>query len=195
VAFAGRAVHGWNPEGYAELLGIKLPEKVRLSPAALAARLDRILETTEALLSRFDAGRFAWKPPERDRSVGDLGYHVFRVGLSFIDAVDRDGLPESWFGERPPADLGDGPALARYGALVRARLAGWFAGASGDEYTRVVQTYYGPQGAHELLERTTWHAGQHLRQLYDLAARLGIDPPQPLNAELFQGLPMPESVW
>jgi hypothetical protein len=195
VVFNGRAVHGWNPEGYAELLGIKLPEKVRLSPPVLAARLDRILAATEALLGRFDAARYAWTPPERDRSVGDLGYHVFRVGLSFIDAVDRDDLPESWFGERAPAELGDGAALARYGALVRARLSGWFAGASGDEYTRTVHTYYGPQGAHELLERTTWHAGQHLRQLYDLAHRLDVTPPEPLNPTLFEDLPMPESVW
>jgi hypothetical protein len=195
VAFRGRAVHGWNPEGYAELLGIKLPEKVRLSPQALAARLDRILATAEALLRRVDAERFGWKPPERDRSLGNLGYHVFRVGLSFIDAVDRDDLPEVWFGENAPDDLRDGPALARYGALVRARIAGWFQGAAGDELTRVVHTYYGPQGAHELLERTTWHAGQHVRQLYDLFARLKLDPPAPLDPALFEGLPMPESVW
>jgi len=161
----------------------------------LAARLDRILATTEALLRRVDAARFTWKPPERDRSVGNLGYHVFRVGLSFIDAVDRDDLPASWFGENAPADLGDGPALARYGALVRARIAGWFEGAAGDYASRTVHTYYGPQGAHELLERTTWHAGQHLRQLYDLFARLNIDPPEPLNPDLFKGLPMPDSVW
>jgi len=195
VAFGGRAVHGWNPEGYAALLGIALPDKVRLSPPDLAARLDRILGTTEALLHRFDAAAFAWKPPERDRSVGDLGYHVFRVGLSFIDTLDRDGLKESWFGERPPAEIADGPALARYGALVRARLTGWFAGAAPDEYARTVNTYYGPQGAHELLERTTWHAGQHLRQLYDLANRLKITPPAPLPPDIFSGLPMPESVW
>ncbi len=188
-------MHGWNPEGYAELLGIKLPEKLRLPPPVLAARLDQILAAVEGLVGRIDADRFTWKPPERDRSIGDLGYHAFRVGLSFIDAVDRDGLPESWFSEQAPADLRDGRALARYGALVRARLAGWFEGAAGDDFTRTVRTYYGPQGAHELLERTTWHAGQHLRQLYDLAARLGIDPPAPLDAELFKGLPIPESVW
>jgi hypothetical protein len=195
VAFGGRAVHGWNPEGYAELLGIRLPEKVRLSPPALAARLDRILGVTEALLRRFDAAAFGWKPPERDRSVGDLGYHVFRVGLSFIDTLDGDGLKESWFGERAPAEIADGPALAGYGALARARLVGWFAGAGPEEYARTVNTYYGPQNAHELLERTTWHAGQHLRQLYDLAWRLEITTPAPLPPDLFEGLPMPDSVW
>ena len=188
-------MHGWNPEGYAELLGIKLPEKTRLSPPVLAARLDRILATTEGLLHHVDVAHFPWKPPERDRTLGDLGYHVFRVGLSFIDAVDRNELPASWFGEKAPGDLRDGPALARYGALVRARIAGWFEGAGGDEFSRVVRTYYGSQDAHELLERTTWHAGQHLRQLYDLAARLSIQPPEPLKTELFEGLPMPASVW
>ena len=78
---------------------------------------------------------------------------------------------------------------------MRARLSGWFAGTSPDEYARVLTTYYGPQGAHELLERTTWHAGQHLRQLYDLAARLNITPPAPLPPDIFADLPMPDSVW
>ena len=168
---------------------------MRLAPPVLAARLDQILGSVEALVARIDAQRFGWKPPERDRSIGDLGYHAFRVGLSFIDAFDRDDLPESWFGELAPSDLRDGPALARYGALVRARLSGWFEGASPDDFSRDVHTYYGPQGAHELLERTTWHAGQHLRQLYDLFSRLGIDAPAPLRGELFDGLPLPESVW
>jgi hypothetical protein len=58
-----------------------------------------------------------------------------------------------------------------------------------------VQVYYGPQSGHDLLERTTWHAAQHLRQLYDLAGRLGITPPGPLPTAEFQGLPLPEALW
>jgi len=50
------------------------------------------------------------------------------------------------------ADLRSGEALARFGALVRARVSGWFAGAGGDEFTRVVETYWGPVPAHDLLE-------------------------------------------
>ena len=139
--------------------------------------------------------RIGWKPPERDRTVGDLAFHVFRVGLSFADAMDLGQLPESWFGERAPADLADGPAIARYGTLVRGRLAGWFEGAADSEFARDVQTYYGPQSAHDFLERTTWHAAQHLRQLHVLADRLGITLPSSLDPSLFQDLPMPESIW
>jgi len=91
--------------------------------------------------------------------------------------------------------LVSGGDVARYGALVRARLSGWFQGAGPDEYTRTVQTYYGPQAADDLLERTTWHAGQHLRQLYVLAERLGVTPPAPLPIDALAGLPLPEALW
>jgi len=136
-----------------------------------------------------------WTPPERDRPLRDLGYHVFRVALAFVDGMDRGEFPEQWLRATAPPDLHDGAALARYGALVRARVAGWFDGASTREFERVVRVYYGPQQAHELLERTTWHAAQHLRQLYVLAGRLGITPPAPLPTDAFAGLPLPDAIW
>jgi hypothetical protein len=195
VAVGERAVHGWNPQGYADLLGVRYDAGARLSPAELAARLDRILELAQAVLWRFDAAQLDVVPPERKRSIRDLGFHVFRVGLSFIDALDQGRLPESWFDERAPAGMEDGGDVARWGALVRARIAGWFEGAAPGEFERVVDVYYGPQGAHDLLERTTWHCGQHLRQLYVLAERLRITPPAPLPTGLFDGLPIPDAVW
>jgi hypothetical protein len=59
----------------------------------------------------------------------------------------------------------------------------------------VIRVYYGPQSGHDLLERTAWHAAQHLRQLYVLAGRLGIAPPVPLPLAAFAGLPLPEAIW
>ncbi len=195
VAVGERAVHGWNPGAYADLLGVPYTGPVKLTPSALAARLDRILEGTESALRAIPRERIEWKPPERDRTLRDLGYHVFRLSLAFIDAMDRGELPEAWLGETAPAALDDGPAIARYGGLVRARLAGWFQGAASEEYARVIAVYYGPQSAHELLERTTWHAAQHLRQLHVLLERLGIAPPSPLPVDAFEGLPLPDALW
>jgi len=195
VAVGDRAVHGWNPEGYAALLGVRYEPWVKLSPAELATRLDRILATAEALLHVVPDDRIEFVPPERKRTLRALGHHLFRLSLAFVDAMDGGALPEEWFQESPPPAIATGGDIARYGALVRARLQGWFAGAAPDEYARVVQVYYGPQAGHDLLERTTWHAAQHLRQFYDLAARLGITPPAPLPTDAFQGLPLPESVW
>lgn len=195
LAVGDRVVHGWNPAGYAALLGVAYRDAARFTPADLAARLDRVLESCQRLVERFDSERLDHVPAERKRTVRDLAFHVYRVALSFIDAVDRNELPEAWFEERAPLDLVSGPDVARYAALVRGRIAGWFEGAGGDEFRRTVMTYYGSQAADELLERTVWHAGQHLRQLYVLAERLGVVPPAPLPVEALRGLPLPEAIW
>ncbi len=195
VAVDGRVVHGWNPEAYAALLGVDYRVAKKFTPAELASRLDRVLESAQRLTERFDARQMDHVPPERKRTLRDLAYHVFRLSLGFTDAVDRAELPESVYEERAPSELVTGADVARYGALVRARLGGWFHGAGTDEYARTVHTYYGPQAADELLERTTWHAGQHLRQLYVLAERLKVTPPAPLPMDALDGLPLPEALW
>jgi hypothetical protein len=195
VSIGDRAVHGWNPAGYAALLGVPYSGQDQLPPRELARRLDRILDSAQSLIARFDRAQLDTIPPERKRSIRDLGYHIFRVGLSFVDTMDRGHLPETWFDERAPHGMDDGGDVARWGALVRGRIAGWFDGAADNEFDRTLSIYYGPQGAHDLLERTAWHCGQHLRQLYVLAERLDIKPAAPLPTEAFKGLPMPEALW
>ena len=166
VAVGDRAVHGWNPAAYAALLGVAYAPAVKLAPGALAQRLDRILAAAQELVRLIPAERMDWTPPERNRPLRDLGFHVFRLSLAFVDAMDTGELPE-----------------------------GWFDGAAPREFERVVQVYYGPQSGHELLERTAWHAAQHLRQLYVLAERLEIAPPAPLPVDAFAGLPLPDALW
>ena len=195
VAIGDRVVHGWNPAGYAELVGVDYKPAAKLAPPVLAARLDRILGAAEALVRLIPETRMEWTPPERKRPLADLGYHVFRLSLGFIDAADRLTFPDTVHAELAPADLRTGDALARYGALVRARISGWFAGAGGDEFARVVETYWGPVVAHDLLERTTWHAAQHLRQLYILAGRIGVTPSAPEPTDAYKDLPLPAAIW
>jgi hypothetical protein len=195
VAIGDRAVHGWNPAGYAELVGVDYKPAVKLSPVVLAARLDTILASAEALVRAIPEARMEWTPVERNRPLADLGYHIFRLALGFIEGVDRLTFPASVHSDTAPDDLRSGEAIARYGALVRARVSGWFAGAEGDEFTREVETYWGPMVAHDLLERTTWHTAQHLRQLYVLAERIEVVPPAPMPVHAFEGLPMPAALW
>lgn len=195
VVVGDRAVHGWNPEAYAALLGVRWEAPPRLPPADLAARLDRVLGAAAALVGAAPEPFLDLRPPERDRSVRDLAYHVFRLAQAFADAVDAGTLPEAWLAETAPPALRAGPALAAYGADVRARLARWFAARAALDWATVVQVYYGPQDAHALLERTTWHAAQHLRQLYALAARAGVAPPEPLPTDALEGLPLPAALW
>lgn len=195
VVVGDRAAHGWNPPAYAAVLGVDYKAAAQLSPAILAARLDVILGAAETLLGQIPDERMDWKPPERDRTLRDLGYHVFRLSLAFTEAMDSGRLPKSWLGDSAPADMRESRAVASYGALARGRLAGWFEGTGASEYARVLDVYYGPQSGHDLLERTTWHAAQHLRQLYVLADRIGVTPKKPLPVDAFRGLPLPDALW
>ena len=118
---------------------------------------------------------------------------MVRLSLAFVDGMDLGEFPGTWLLDQAPDDLRDGPAIARYGALVRGRVGGWFEGASPSEFARVIKVYYGPQSGHDLLERTTWHAAQHLRQLHVMLGELGLPPREPLPD--FEGLPLPASLW
>ncbi len=190
-----RVAQGWNPPAYAELLGIPYSATTKLSPAVLAQRLDIVLDTTQQLIRSVPDRHLDWRPPERNRTFRNLGYHVFRLSLAFVDGMDLGEFPESWLLDEAPADLTDGASIARYGALVRGRIGGWFEGASPSEFQRIIKVYYGPQSGHDLLERTAWHAAQHLRQLYVLCERLGIKPPVPMPVHAFEGLPLPDALW
>lgn len=165
------------------------PAPARLAPAALAARLDHVLACAASLIARVPEAALDRRGPREDRTIRDLAFQIFRLGLAFADGMDRGRTSEGCLGERAPADLGDGAAIGRYGALVRGRLGGWFEGAAPSEYARLIEADDGPRSGHGLLERTTAQAAHRLRQLCALAAEAGISPPEPLPAADLEGLP------
>jgi hypothetical protein len=169
--------------------------RVKLPPLELGTRLDRILACAGKLVASLPVRALDHKPPHGDRSVRDLGFQIFRLALAYVDGMDMGELRESWLQEKAPPDLVDGQAVARYGALVRGRVSGWFEGAAPPEYARTIEGCYGAQNGHDLLERTTSDAAQHLRRLYALAADLGVTPPEPLPTSDFEGLPLPAGLW
>jgi uncharacterized damage-inducible protein DinB len=193
VVTAGGVVHGWNPGALGELVGVRYEGAQRLSPIALAERLDRVLAAAGRVVQTVPPEHLSLQHPGRDRSLHQLAYHLFRLSLAYRDALLERRLPETWLQEMAPSGLPDGPALAGYGAAVRAALRAWL----GTEVATVgtVETYYGAQSAHELLERTVWHAAQHLRQIHALLEDAGAPPREPLDPSLLDRLPLPASVW
>jgi DinB superfamily/Glutaredoxin len=191
----GRFVHGWNPGALAELMGVPFDDTPALSPRELAESLDNILYYAQHLLERLTPAQLELKHPERDRTLRDLGWHVFRLSAAFVDCMEQGHLEQKWLVEYAPPEARSGAAVAAYGERVRKRIAAWFERAPEDAFTRVTGTYYGDQRVHLLLERTTWHAGQHLRQIYDLLERDRSLPVPALAPELFEGLPLPDGLW
>ncbi len=149
----------------------------RPDPGELGRRLDDILAAGERMIREVSAANL--DPPLRD-----LAFRLFRLGLGFADGMDLGRFPDEWRYERAPDDLLDGASVARYGALVRGRLAGWFEGASPLEFARVIAVEDGPQSGHELLERVAGAAAGQLRVLHDGLARRGLAPREPLPAAL-----------
>lgn len=193
VIAGGRAVHGWNPAAVAGLVGVTYDDGLVLPLPELQARLDTILQAAQRAAMQVPAKHLHMRTPGRDRSVFQLAYHLFRVGQSYRDAMERGHLPEAWFEEQPSPDMPDMAAIAQYGESVRNGLHDWW-GRPG-AFDGTVETYYGPQQAAAFFQRTVWHTAQHLRQLYDLLDQMGVTPEAPLASEDFAGLPLPQSVW
>jgi hypothetical protein len=176
-----------------EFLGINENGGPALSPAELVARLDKFLTAALALIPMMPYDRLGIFVPGRPRSYRALGFHLFRVVTAFLDANEGTQLVQAMFREEPAADA-DAAALIAYGTAVRQRLRNWWAhGETGAQ--RKLDTYYGPQSLHELLERTTWHSGQHVRQYMMLLEKEGVALDRPLVEADFAKLPMPQNVW
>jgi hypothetical protein len=184
---------GQSTKQIVEFLGLNENSGPALSPAELYARLDKFLTAALELLPLMPHDRLDTHVPGRPRSYRTLGFHLFRVVDAFLDANEGSTLVAAMFREEPASDA-DTAALVAYGTKVRQRLRDWWAHGN-TQAARSLDTYYGPQTLHELFERTTWHAGQHVRQYMMLLEREGQTHSQPLVAADFAKLPMPQNVW
>ncbi|PYM73741.1 MAG: hypothetical protein DME10_08810 [Candidatus Rokuibacteriota bacterium] len=126
-----RVVHGWNPKALAELVGARYEERTQLAPAELARRLDAVLVATQRAIRQVPREQLGMKAPGRDRTVRQLGFHVFRVSASFVDTREQGHLSEHWFEESPPVEMADGEAIAQHGETVRRRVAAYWSARPG----------------------------------------------------------------
>ena len=184
---------GWNPRQLAAFVGVEYRNSESLSLPALTELLDKILAAAQGVMEQVPDKHIGMKSPGRDRTVRDLGFHLFRLSLAYRDAIEEAPFSEECFLEKAPVEMVNGEAVARYGQMVRQHLKEYFTLLMG--YDGDISTNYGHQTAHELLERTVWHAAQHLRQLYVFLEWMGKIPIDPLTDAEFKGLPLPEEIW
>ena len=166
-----------------------------LSPEALVQRVSLFVETATKIVPQMPDALLSQEVPNRPRSYRVLAHHIFRIpegmvmvagGATLTNDLLMPGVPEAM---QTSADLG------RYGETVLAGLGEWWATKADRTGKQVVHTYYGDQLLHEVLERTTWHCGQHVRQWFMLLEMAGIAPVTTLDSSAFKDLPMPSSVW
>jgi hypothetical protein len=145
------------------------------------------------LIPLMPADRLDIHVPGRPRSYRTLAFHLFRVVQAFLDANEGTTLVQAMFREEPAPDAGTAELVA-YGSDILRRFRAWRDQGRIDG-AKPLSTYYGSQSLHELMERTTWHCGQHVRQYMMLLEKEGVSHHRPLVATDFARLPMPQDVW
>jgi hypothetical protein len=184
---------GQSTKQIVDFLGLTEKSGPELSTDELAARVTKFMDAALELIPLMPADRLDIHVPGRPRSYRTLAFHLFRVVDAFLDANENVTLVQAMFREEPAPDASTA-ALVAYGTKVRDRFRAWW--QAGDTApSKTLQTYYGPQSLHELMERTTWHSGQHVRQYMMLLEKEGVSHHRPLVAADFAKLPMPQNVW
>jgi len=168
-----------------------------LPAPALVARLIEIQAAAQRLLAQIPDDKLDRMLPHRPRSYAQLAYHIFNIADAFLEHEVQDlPLKEGAYGRVPPPEMDSKSKILAYGQEVLGRFRAWWddRGQTTD-FSRKARVYYGDVTLHEYLERTTWHSGQHVRQLVMVLDMLGIEPDRPPSRETFAGLPIPDKVW
>jgi hypothetical protein len=189
-------VNGQSLKAIAQLVGIELGTVTHLPPAELARRIDLVLEGAARFFAQFPEQRLGEQLPGRPRSYAQLAWHLFNVVDALLEHEAGIPLAATAYNRAAPAGS-TRPEILAYGADVRGRFSGWWQTAGQrTDWSEKAKVYYGDVSRHEFLERTTWHAGQHSRQLmWLLEEKFQIAPDHPIDPATWQGLPMPEKVW
>ncbi|MAH84479.1 MAG: hypothetical protein CBB68_09135 [Rhodospirillaceae bacterium TMED8] len=182
----------------AKVAGFEYRSHNMLTPEALKEKVLMILDAAGRYLSQIPEDKLDEVLPGRPRSYRQLVYHVFDIPSVFLDRVEHDS-PYTYEALKSilPADMRTKTDLMAYGDFTHARLVKWWSrdGVT-TNFNQAGKVYYGEVNLHEVLERTGWHSGQHLRQIIlMMREKLGIEPHEPLEDSDFYGLPMPKNVW
>ena len=177
----------------ATLLNLPFDTPPALPPALLMTRLQHTLTTAMRHLRQFPAPALAAKVPNRDRTCLALANHIVEIAAGYQQVAAGEAFDLAMSAAIPEHEL-DRADLPRRAETILAQLAASSEGPPAHLDQRV-ETFFGPTTLHAILERCTWHAAQHTRQLAALLEQLGIEAEAPLTNKDLDGLPVPAGIW
>ena len=193
VALGGRYTLCQSFGDVTQFLGLA-PTAQLLPPEQLVRKLDVVLETAARLTRQLTEQQAKADFRDRPRTPAETAFHAFRVAEMGLQASRQIELTFEGFDDRPPAQWSP-DNIAAWGERVRQEMLDWWSAEQDKTLGYLVPTYYGRRTMHDVLERTTWHAAQHTRQLALMVETHGTVPDKPLSAETLAGLPVPDEVW
>jgi len=180
----------------ADFLGLEVDTRPKLSFEQLIEKYDMILEAAARHTRQIPDDQLGGKILNRDRTYRELTYHIFRIAEAFLDTANGATLTVSYYTNKPPVEIQTTEQIADFGDGVRQRLHDWWSSYPHKSGDQIVKTYFGDKPLNEVLERSAWHSGQHVRQIVmALKEFIGVTPDAPLTTTDYAGLPMPEKVW
>lgn len=185
-------------KGVARLIGVDFKDRVMLSPAELSKKLIMVIDACCRYVRQVSTEQLTHSQIDRpNRTFRSLGIHAIQMGAAFLDSLDTGRVDLR--GRKLPENAAEewtGREIAAFGAEIRREVDDWWqrSGTTLDMDTPI-ENDWGVQTRHQSMERQTWHAAQHVRQLIMFLDQLEITPDGRLSAEDLKGLPLPENVW
>jgi hypothetical protein len=196
VARGDEFVFAQSLDDVAAFLGLDVKFN-RLPPPVLMDRWFYFLETSLSLIGSIPLSKLEHQPiATRKRSLSDLSFHIFQVPEAFLENI-QNGIPnlDVIFEKPRPAHVESSDEIIAHGKSMIDRLRAWWAATEDKKVAWSTSTFYGVQPVHNLLERSTWHTAQHVRQLQAALDDLKVSLSQRIKPAAYAGLPMPEVVW
>ena len=178
----------------ARFTGLDYHVEPELTASALVSRLSKVIDTARVLVQQIPAEYLQDNLPGRDRTYQALANHIFEIASGYLKVAGGADFTGSIatavpLSERTPVEL-DAHALA-----IISDLDDWWTICTDSRCIRPVETFYGTQSLHAVLERCTWHVTQHVRQIMMVLEMHQVVPENPLTPADLEGLPLPDNVW
>ncbi len=180
---------GVDLRAVAELVGVPFQASPALPAEELKQRLKGALDVAMRLASEFPPDRLRDKLPRRNRTCLGLANHLVEIAAVFLRVCAGSPFDVEASSAIPQTELGVADLR------VRAKAVTLQLDEAEVEGSRTVETFFGPQALHLVLERCAWHTMQHARQLEMMLTRTGAAPKQPITPQLLADLPLPRAVW
>lgn len=195
AAIGDRFVEIMHVDQLRQFLGMP-PEDETAAYQELVEALGRVLEAIERAVRQLPDEQLSASTPNRGRDIRELAYNIHHPVRLMGQALDSGLFDWSTAGDyaasrgfSAAADLAEFCRDTRESWLKNAR------GATAEDVERVAWTPKGLLTNRQILEAQSWHAAQHLRQIYLFLREIGIEPDRELTAAEMEPIRLGETIY
>ena len=180
---------GTNLGRVAQLLNLSYDPMPQLGARELLHRICAVNSALATYATAIPEGMLSDKLPGRERTILGLVNHITEISAVFIDVCDGAAFTATKAEAETEFELSIADVIDRIQELNDQLLV------LTPDAQATIDTYYGEQSLHAVLNRSVCHSAQHLRQL-DYFCRLQNVCTESIElSSLLENLSLPQKVW